>query len=345
MIPMPVEFVQNQWYVIASTDEVGAEPVARSVCGEHIVLYRTSDGEVVALADRCPHRGYPLSLGTVDGDTIQCGYHGLVFDGCGSCVSAPNQKQIPSRADVATYPLRSTGPWIWVWIGDPASVDEATLPDLPWMDQEGWKVLWGMEPLDARYGLLVDNLLDLSHETFLHAGSIGTPEVAETPIDTHVDEDAGVVFVSRHMESVECPPFYARNAGLETPIDRWQDIEYHPVCLYLLKVRVAPAGTAPRDDGSDPDAAHLMVLYGITPSTPGSTLDFWALCRDFAIDDAEVDAGMAAMQTGVVLEDVAALNTIEQRLVEEDMPDEVSLKIDTGALAARRLIGMQLAAH
>jgi phenylpropionate dioxygenase-like ring-hydroxylating dioxygenase large terminal subunit len=56
-----------------------------------------------------------------------------------------------------------------------------------------------MEPLAARYGLLIDNLLDLSHETFLHGGYIGTPEVAESPITTEVDADAALVRVSRHM--------------------------------------------------------------------------------------------------------------------------------------------------
>lgn len=342
MNDMPTDFVTEQWYVIASTDEVADAPLARTVCGEHIVLFRRPDGSVAALEDRCPHRSYPLSQGTVEGDHIQCGYHGLKFDGEGACVWAPNQNKIPSRADVRVYPLHLTGPWIWVWIGDPDGPRGERLPDVPWMDADGWKVLHGMEPLGARYGMLVDNLLDLSHESFLHAGSIGTPEVATTPIDTELDLDAQVVRVNRHMESVECPPFYSATAGLESPIDRWQDIEYQPVCTYVLHSRIAPAGVAPNADGSDPDAAHLKVLYGITPSTRGSTLDFWALCRDFAIDDESIDGPMSEMQRTVVLQDVDALELIEQRVTEDPDRGEVSLKIDSGALAARRLIHHQL---
>lgn len=340
MSSMPSEFVTNQWYVIASTDEVGTSPLARTVCGEHIVLYRRTDDSVVALADRCPHRGYPLSLGTVEGDNLQCGYHGLTFEGGGECIWAPNQNRIPSKANVDSYPIKETGPWIWVWIGDPAAVTD--LPGLPWMDQSGWKVLHGMEPLEARYGLLVDNLLDLSHETFLHAGYIGTPEVAATPIQTEVDEQAQIVRVNRRMEGAECPSFYSATTGMESPIDRWQDIEYYPVCCYVLHSRIAPAGVLPGEDGSDPEAAHLKVLYAITPSMPGSTLDFWALCRDFAIDDEEVDAGMSSMQTTVVLQDVVALNLLEKRLQEESETSEVSFKFDSGALAARRVIEQQL---
>ncbi len=122
----------------------------------------------------------------------------------------------------------------------------ATLPSVPWFTDPDWATVDGMEPLAARYGLLIDNLLDLSHETFLHEGFIGTPEVAETPITTAVDEAASVVHVSRRMEAVECPPFYTNSTGFSTPIDRWQDIEYHPPGFYLLHVRVAPSGTSRR---------------------------------------------------------------------------------------------------
>ena len=105
----------------------------------------------------------------------------------------------------------------------------------------------------GRLATLVDNLLDLSHETYLHGGYIGTPEVAATPITTEVDEDAGVVYVSRHMDDAECPPFYSKSTGLEGRIARWQDIEYTPPCLYKLHSRIGPVGSEPRPDGTDPD--------------------------------------------------------------------------------------------
>ncbi len=330
--------VRNQWYVVAGVGEIGTDPLARTVCGEHVVLYRRTDGEIVALADRCPHRGYPLSLGEVVGDQIQCGYHGLTFDSCGTCTWAPNQNVIPSKANVAPYHLEVTGPWVWIWIGDHESPDMSTLPSLPWLDDPGWAVVDGMEPLAARFGLLVDNLLDLSHESYLHAGYIGTPEVALTPITTEVDDVSGIVHVHRHMASVECPPFYAEATGLTSPIDRWQEIEYHPVGCYILHSRVAAAGVGPLPDGSDPDAAHLKVLYGITPVDEHTTMDFWALARDFAVGDTEVDAYLASMNREVILQDVRALDVLEQRLRSEAVSPEVSLKIDTGALAARRMI-------
>lgn len=345
-------FPLDHWYVIARRGEIGDHLLARKVAGERLVLYRTSAGEPVALADRCSHRQYPLSAGQRVGDEIQCGYHGLRFDSCGTCTWVPSQDRIPTRANVPTHPLVEQGAWVWVWMGDPAQPDHARLPATPWFTDDAWATVDGVEPLAAHYGLLIDNLLDLSHETFLHAGFIGTPEVAETPIETSTattDDGRPVVHISRHMSGVECPPFYAESTGLQTPIDRWQDIDYYAPGFYRLNVRVAPNGTEPESDGSDPDAAHVVVLYAITPVDEDNTLDFWAVCRDFGVGDTTIDAFLASMNRTVVLQDVAALDLLHARLVEAradgSAPGEVSFKFDTGGLTGRRVLAELTAAN
>lgn len=65
------------------------------------------------------------------------------------------------------------------------------------------------------------------------------------PTSTEVDEEANVVYVSRHMDDAECPPFYYKSTGIEGRITRWQDVEYHAPCLYLLHSRIAPVGILP----------------------------------------------------------------------------------------------------
>ncbi|HEX6568091.1 MAG TPA: aromatic ring-hydroxylating dioxygenase subunit alpha [Acidimicrobiales bacterium] len=331
-------FARNHWYVVGSADEICGAPLARTVCGDAMVLWRRSDGTPSALADRCSHRRYPLSLGTVVDDVLVCGYHGFTYDCTGACVAVPGQSRIPGRADVRAYPLVELGPWVFAWMGDPAAPDRSRLPDAPWLTDPAWAVVSGMQPLAARYELLVDNLLDLSHETFLHAGSIGTPEVAATPIETAVDADTGVVRVWRHMAGAACPPFYERSTGLTSPIDRWQDIEYAPPGFYVLHSRIAPAGVAPGPDGSDPRAAHAKILYGITPSTETTSYDFWLVARDFALGDPEVDEFLASMNDQVVGQDVRALAALEQRVAAEPDGVEVDIKIDRGGLAARRAL-------
>jgi vanillate O-demethylase monooxygenase subunit len=340
-----VTYPKQHWYVGAATSDIGPMPIARTICGEHLVIYRTAAGDVVAMEDRCPHRGFPLSAGSLHGDEIQCGYHGLRFRTDGTCSWAPGQARIPSKTEVTTRPVVEVGSWIWIWMGDPGAPDLDRRPATPWFDDPRWACVDGMEILDARYGLLVDNLLDLSHETFLHGDLIGTPEVAESPITTTVDDDRPVVRVSRRMESVECPNFYSESTGLRSPIDRWQDIEYHPPGYYLLHVRVAPVGSKPDGERDHPQAAHMKVLYAITPIDDHHTMDFWAVCRDFSVDDVDLDEFIAGSNRSVVLQDVEALNLIEARLGEQWEPEEVSLKIDTGGLAARRVLRQMVAAE
>jgi len=332
-------FALNQWYVAAYGAEVGRDLLARTVLGEPLVLYRMESGRAVALADRCVHRRYPLSQSRLDGDTIVCGYHGFTYDPGGACVFVPGQQRIPRTARVAAFPVVEQDSFVWVWIGDGNEADPATIPRAPWLADPGYAVVSGMEPLEARYSLLVDNLMDLSHETYLHGGYIGTPEVANTPITTEVDEEGGIVHVRRHMDDAECPPFYAKSTGIQGRITRWQDIEYHPPCLYLLHSRIAPQGAYPKPDGDDSDTFHAEIVYAITPSTEHTTYDFWAVARDFALDDDSVSEYLRSSNHTVVMQDVTALNLLERVIAAEpDRYQELSINIDTGALAARRIL-------
>ncbi|MFD5648707.1 Rieske 2Fe-2S domain-containing protein [Streptomyces sp. NPDC127039] len=335
------DFARNQWYVAAYGREVGRELLGRTVLGEPILLYRTEDGRAVAMSDRCVHRRFPLSQapGRLDGDSVVCGYHGFTYEPDGRCVFVPGQQRVPRTARLQTWHVIEQDSFVWVWMGD-REPGTTRPPRAPWLDSADYTVVSGMEPIDGGYGLLVDNLMDLSHETYLHGGSIGTPEVAATPITTEVDEEAGVVHVSRHMEDAECPPFYAKSTGIEGRISRRQDIEYHAPGLYLLHSRIAPVGApGPAPDGSDPHAFHVEVVYGITPSTERTTYDFWAVARDFALDDQKVTDFLRENNHIVVMQDVVALNVLQQSLdTEKAGYQELSINIDTGGLAARRIL-------
>ncbi|GAA3109421.1 aromatic ring-hydroxylating dioxygenase subunit alpha [Pseudonocardia yunnanensis] len=336
---------RDQWYVAAYGREIGHDLFSRTICGESILFWRTEAGQLTAMSDRCVHRRFPLSQAPTRlvGDSVVCGYHGFTYGADGACVAVPGQTRVPRTARLRTYPVVEQDSFVWVWIGDPALADATRIPRAPWLVSPDYTSVSGMEPLAARFGLLVDNLLDLSHETYLHGGYIGTPEVASTPITTEVDEAAGIVYVSRHMDDAECPPFYATSTGLTGRIARWQDIEYTPPCLYKLHSRIAPVGSLPNPDGTDPDAFHVEVVYAITPETEHSTHDFWAVARDFALDDTSVSDFIAEQNRTVVLQDVAALDVLEQVIATEPAGyQELSINIDTGGLAARRMLAAML---
>ena len=90
--------IKNEWYAAAWTHEVGRMLLARKVLGEDIVFFRKEGGKPAALINRCAHRFAPLSLGTLKGDHIECGYHGLTYDCSGTCVRVPGQSRIPPAA-------------------------------------------------------------------------------------------------------------------------------------------------------------------------------------------------------------------------------------------------------
>ena len=127
------KFIRKAWYVCAWDHEVTNEPVQRWVCGEPIVLWRTQEGEIAALADRCPHRDAPLSQGCVIGNNIRCGYHGLAFDPEGRCVSVPGESSIPADAGTRSYPAVERWGWVFVWPGPGDEADPELIPDYHWL--------------------------------------------------------------------------------------------------------------------------------------------------------------------------------------------------------------------
>mgnify|MGYP003347690683 CR=1 FL=1 len=42
-------FIQNAWYVAATREDLAAGPLGRTICGQPIVFFRTSEGRVAAL--------------------------------------------------------------------------------------------------------------------------------------------------------------------------------------------------------------------------------------------------------------------------------------------------------
>src|SRR5665213_1438880 len=167
-------FPLNAWYAAAWSHEIVHALAARTVCGHPIVLYRRSDNLVAALEDSCWHRLFPLSMGHLKGDEVMCGYHGLVFNAAGRCTYMPAQKTINPSACVRAYPVAERHRLVWIWPGDPALADPAKIPDFHWNDGTDWIGEGGtFYQLKCDYRLVIDNLMDLTHETYVHAGSIG----------------------------------------------------------------------------------------------------------------------------------------------------------------------------
>src|SRR5205085_1656242 len=104
---------------------------------------------------------------------IRCGYHGLLVGDRGEALEMPGQSEPPRRLTVRTFPVVERYRFVWVWIGDAAAADPSLVPDLWFCEDPGWTFDGDVYPVKCDYRLLVDNLMDLTHETFVHPSSIG----------------------------------------------------------------------------------------------------------------------------------------------------------------------------
>jgi vanillate O-demethylase monooxygenase subunit len=333
-------FPLNAWYAAAWDVELKRALLPRTICGRPLVLYRKADGTAVALEDACWHRLLPLSKGWLNGDEVTCGYHGLVFNADGRCIFMPSQETINPSACVRSYPIVEKHRFVWVWLGDPALADPAKVPDLHWNDDPNWAGDGQLIYLKCDYRLVVDNLMDLTHETFVHAGSIGNEAVAEAPFDvTHTDDHATV---TRWMIDIEPPPFWAAQLGKPGKVDRWQIIHFEPPCTIAIDVGVAPAGTgAPEGDRSQ--GVNGFVLNTITPETESSSHYFWAFCRNYRLQDQRATTELREGVARIFQQDEDVLEAQQRAMVANPGREFYNLNIDAGAMWARRLIDNMLA--
>ena len=335
---------RNAWYVACTPDELTDKPFARKICGEPMVFYRGADGRVSALEDFCPHRGAPLSLGFVRGGDLVCGYHGLAVGCTGRAASMPGQR-VDNFPAIRAFPVLERYGFIWVWPGDPERADPAELHPLPWAESDQWAYGGGLFHIACDYRLMIDNLMDLTHETYVHASSIGQKEIDEAPVATRVE--AGEVITSRMMDKVEAPPFWRmalRGAGLpdDQLVDRWQICRFSLPSHVMIEVGVALEGQGGYEADASVKASSIVVDF-ITPETETSHWYFWGMARQFAVDDAAITDSIRQGQAQIFGEDLAMLEQQQRNLLR--CPDRrlLKLNIDAGGVRSRLMIERAIA--
>ncbi len=331
-----LDYVRGGWYAAGWSRDFGDGLVARTVLGEAIVFYREGDA-VVALADRCAHRAYPLSAGVRVPGGVRCGYHGFTYDGLGRCTSIPAQAHVPPAYGVRRYPIEERGGVAWIWMGEPNAADPALLPDLRELGlthPHFHVAIGGSKTWRNRYQLINENLLDLSHIEFLHFGSIGTPNVAASPVVTTVHP--GKIEAVRTIYDDVPTPFHHRAVGIEGRMDRTtRSLFYAPGAHVTHVTMVAPGSGA---GYGDPDYfGEFRIVHLITPAGPHETTYFWAVTRTTRTDDATTAFMLEAFDT-IFDQDGVALERQERALAAAPDFYEVSCKADEAPLKARKML-------
>lgn len=344
MHPLKVDqpYPYNQWWVAAYASELTQTPLGRTILGERVVMYRTQAGEPVALAGLCPHRSFPMEMGTLENDVLTCGYHGFRFAPSGKCVGIPSQEKVPASFCTRKYPLAQRGDFVWIWTGDPALADESKVPDLL-----GYGIgdpAWHVEQrpileLKSRYTLLIENLMDLSHVTFIHPVSIpGGAAVVKIPVE--MTEKHGRVNAIRRGRGLPTNPLHQLFfPGFTGPIDRHFDSEFFGPCLIRTGGEMFNTET-----GEYMGSVHYM--HAMTPVDEHNTLYFILVPRDIRQGDADFDAASLASYKKIQPEDKLILERIEEGLQStRKLQPEISARIDTPALKVRYLIERQIKAE
>ncbi|WP_280179437.1 aromatic ring-hydroxylating dioxygenase subunit alpha [Acinetobacter nosocomialis] len=337
-------FIKNAWYVACRPEEIQDKPLGHTICDEKIVFYRAKENKVAAVEDFCPHRGAPLSLGYVEDGNLVCGYHGLVMGCDGKTVSMPAQRVNGFPCNKAYAVVEKFG-FIWVWPGEKALADEAKLPTLEWADHPEWSYGGGLFHIQCDYRLMIDNLMDLTHETYVHSSSIGQKEIDEALPVTKVDGDH--VITERYMENVIAPPFWqmalrGNHLADDVPVDRWQRCHFFAPSNVHIEVGVAHAGQGGYHAPSDKKVSSIVVDF-ITPETETSHWYFWGMARNFQPDNAELTDQIREGQGKIFTEDLEMLEQQQQNILNNPHRKLLMLNIDAGGVQSRKVIDRLLA--
>jgi vanillate O-demethylase monooxygenase subunit len=274
------------------------------------------------------------------GDRVQCPYHGLEFAADGKCVHNPHGTgAIPKAAHLRAYPVVERHKMIWIWMGTKPPTPD-TIPDYSCLDKAPAEHITdpGYLRMDASLELIVNNLLDLTHTTYLHAGILGNDETVHAKITVESDENS--VTVSRPIRNVTAPGLFLKMQNWPEKVgDHWQTIRWMPPSVLILTVGMSPAGK-PIEAGTGIYALHLLA-----PETDTSTHYYFSAVRWNVMTDASVNEEIRqfigktrqfafAEQDGPMIEAQQA----RMNLLGEAAEHPVLLNIDAGPVQYGRIL-------
>jgi phenylpropionate dioxygenase-like ring-hydroxylating dioxygenase large terminal subunit len=334
-----MSYVRNAWYVASWSHDLAPEsPLAMTILGERVVLWRSAAGALHALEDRCVHRLAPLSLGRCEGERIRCMYHGMLFDPDGRVVEIPGQELIPAQARVRRYAAVDRHSWIWVWMGAPDEADESLIPPAVGLDRADYILGHGQLDYAAEAQLINDNLLDFSHLTFVHANSFGAgPQFAQTP--GRITPLPRGIRYERWTEN----SLGSASRKSAVPMDSYMSYDFLIPGVLLMTGGVFPLGTAQACGHGTPDYAKgvsgvTFTSQAVTPMAKGSARYFfsWGPHRDHG------DAAHRDMLMGIAAqafaEDKTMIEAQQQVIDTTESPRVMPTEHDRGVTLYNRLV-------
>ncbi len=300
----------NDWHVVAYAPELPeGQPRAVRLLDEDIVLWRVGE-RVHAWRDLCLHRGTRLSLGSVQGETLVCAYHGWTYNGEGRCVRFPAHpsQTPPAKAQATVYQAQIKYDWVWVCLGQP----ERDVPSFPeWDDASFRKVHCGPYSYKAGGPRAIENFLDVTHFPFVHTGLLGDPDYPEVN-DYQVEiTPEGVI---AHDITVWQPDPDGSGQGANVT---YTYKVLRPLTAYFVKSSAGP---------------RFAMYFTVTPVSQTESIAWTYVALDYGD---QTDEEIRAFEDKITWQDIPVVESQRPELLPLDLQAELHLRSDRTAVAYR----------
>lgn len=312
---------RQHWHPAIAADAIGNAPLSVRLLGEDLVLWRDGAGALHAWPDRCPHRGAKLSLGRIEGDRLECPYHGWQFDATGRCRQVPALPAFvpPATHCVATHEVREAHGLAWVRLAPgevalPAFAAEA--------DTRLRKLLCGPYEVATSAPRIVENFLDLSHFAFVHEGWLGARGASAI-------DDYAVQETSTGLRATGCKAWQPQS-NLHSTAPAQVEYSYEVTAPYTAVLSKIP------EPGSTalPDWRESIALF-IAPVDHERSIAWFRL----AVADFESgDDKLRAFQDTIFRQDQPVLESQAPRRLPLDLRAELHTAADRASSAYRRYL-------
>jgi len=332
---MSSNYPRKCWYVAATSDEITEAPLGRRLLGEDIVLWRAENGRLAAFENRCAHRAFPLSHSRVDGGQLVCGYHGCTYDSTGVCTYIPSQNQVPIGMRVPVFPVVEEPPFVWIWLGAPATAAASRPPRLPWIGEPTWPTFASTWKVNANYMMIHEHYLDFSYAPILHATNIPR-EIRSMPVFSDVEVTETTVSYLRVLPDASLAGWQADATGLDSALT----YKHRESGTF-----VSPAVHHQYWDIEAPDGLVYTTtrIHGITPETECSTHVFMQSSRNYAIGHDAATTRLRSFLAEVSQRDTSILEMASNHSGYDGWRSGVGFQADAAAMRARRIVGVMLA--
>lgn len=308
--------LRGYWHPVAFSEEVGERPISVSILEERVAVCRLG-GEVKAFHDLCIHRGTPLSLGWVEGETIVCAYHGWAYNQEGKCVripSIPPGHPIPKKACLTRYLAQERYGIVWVCL---AEEPRATLPELTEVEDTSFRIFFRQKKTwDCTAARAIENFTDLAHFPWVHEGILGDRS-EPIPPEVKMKRDGEVL---RYSVDYPSSSIHQISHSLNYRLTR-------PFCIVQRR-------EMPGDETQ-------VFFFVCKPDSAGQTTRFFMVARNFDFDTPEIVHGPFTMinedirsadgtQDGVLPDPARIANLIGEQdrpIVERQRPEELPLDL------------------